>query len=223
MLKEYPQNSHSNDTEAAPQKHKPWLEIDPLEKELVQRAKEGDDDAFAAIAEIQTPFIRAIAFSMLNPHNIEDITQDVLIKIHQSLPRYQHKIPLSFWVRRITKNCVVSYLKRDSHKSNHTYLDYENSENLVANQDQDVHSAMENRLMVEKALEVLQTFKQKQREAVYCRIFEGLGHDEISELLGIPEGHIRVLIHRGRNQIKKALDDLRNEYSPSESYNSISS
>ena len=189
------------------QKHKPWLEIDPFEKELVQRAKEGDDDAFAAIAESQTPLIHAIAFTISNPHNVDDITQDVLIKIHQALPRYQHKIPLSFWVRRITKNCLASYLKRDSNKSNHTYLD-ENSENLVAKQDQDVASTMENRLMIEKALEVLQTFKQKQREAVYCRIFEGLGHDEIAELLGVPEGHIRVLIHRGRIRIKKALDDL---------------
>jgi RNA polymerase sigma factor (sigma-70 family) len=141
-----------------------------------------------------------------NPHDAEDLTQDVFVRVFRSLHRFQ---PGTFegWLHRITTNLFLDGARRRQ-KIRFDGLSEGSDERLPsawptpseqladADLDHDVAAA-------------LSALAPEFRAAVVLCDVEGLSYEEISEVLDIKIGTVRSRIHRGRAQLRAALSHRR--------------
>lgn len=141
-----------------------------------------------------------------NPHDAEDLTQDVFIRVFRSLHRFQ---PGTFegWLHRITTNLFLDTARRKQ-KIRFDGLADGSEERLPsawptpgdqladADLDHDVAAA-------------LAALAPEFRAAVVLCDIEGLSYEEIASVLDIKIGTVRSRIHRGRTQLRAALAHRR--------------
>lgn len=181
------------------------------EKELVQRAKK-DKEAFGEIYECY--YSRIFNYSLKRTANIkiaQDITSEVFFKALKNLWKFRwQNISLSFWLYRIAANEISDYYRKNNKFTSLDKMTEEDgfdpagttnihTEYLEAQDEMNRHQDF---LKIQKAISSL---PDKYQEVLTLKYFEKKKINEISEILGIKEGTIKSLIHRGLEKIK---DDL---------------
>ena len=84
----------------------------PVEQELIGRMQAGDSTAVTDLASTYGPRIHQLAFRYLkNWEDAEEVTQDVLMKVHRKIDAFRGDAALSSWIYRITFNTAMSRLR----------------------------------------------------------------------------------------------------------------
>ncbi len=139
-----------------------------------------------------------------NPHDAEDLTHDVFVRVFRSLHSYQ---PGTFegWLHRITTNLFLDMVRRRQ-RIRFDALP-EDTERLpgTAPSPEQVYADTHLDPQIQAALDAL---SPEFRVAVVLCDIEGLTYEEISATLGIKLGTVRSRIHRGRVQLRQALAHL---------------
>src|SRR3954451_12321380 len=168
---------------------------------LVEEAKGGDAEAFAAIFDrFHEPVYRFIASRIHRPADAEDLTQLVFVKVLEALPRYESRgVPFGGWLFRLARNTVIDFVRT---RHEHTEL-----ETVAERPDGDagpdeVAVTREDIDAVGAALAVL---TDEQREAIALRFFAGLSAREAAEAMGKQEGTIRGLQFRAIAALRREL------------------
>src|SRR5918995_4128714 len=82
------------------------------ERDLIGRMQAGDNTAVADLASSYGPRIHQLAFRYLkNWEDAEEVTQDVLMKVHRKIGAFRGDAALSSWIYRITFNTAMSRLR----------------------------------------------------------------------------------------------------------------
>src|SRR3977135_2351094 len=90
---------------------------DPKEQALLERLQAGDEGALADLAEAYSSKIFQLAFRYLkNKEDAEEITQDVLFKVHRNVGAFRGDAALSSWIYRITFNAAMSRLRTGAYQ-----------------------------------------------------------------------------------------------------------
>ena len=141
-----------------------------------------------------------------NPHDAEDLTQDVFIRVFRSLHTYQ---PGTFegWLHRITTNLFLDSARRKQRIRFDGLADgsEERLPSSVASPGERVADAGLDHDVAAALADLAPEF----RAAVVLCDIEGLAYDEIADVLGVKIGTVRSRIHRGRSQLRKALSHRR--------------
>jgi RNA polymerase sigma factor (sigma-70 family) len=141
-----------------------------------------------------------------NPQDAEDLTQEVFVRVFRSLARYQ---PGTFegWLHRITTNLFLDMARRRQRIR---------FEGLGEDAVQRLHGAgptpaeaFEDRHLDHDVTAALEALPPEYRAAVVLCDIEGLSYEEIAATLGVKLGTVRSRIHRGRAQLRAALDHRR--------------
>jgi RNA polymerase sigma-70 factor, ECF subfamily len=83
------------------------------ESRLVERARDGDDQAFAALFEqFHAPILNYLHRMVSDRAVAEDLTQDTFIKAYKALPRTKPDLAFKAWLYRIATNTAISHLRR---------------------------------------------------------------------------------------------------------------
>ena len=139
-----------------------------------------------------------------NPHDAEDLTQEVFVRVFRSLANYT---PGTFegWLHRITTNLFLDMVRRRARLRMEGLP--EDTERLpgTSPSPEQVYSDTHLDPQVQAALDAL---SPEFRVAVVLCDIEGLTYEEIAATLGIKLGTVRSRIHRGRVQLREALAHL---------------
>jgi RNA polymerase sigma factor (sigma-70 family) len=137
-----------------------------------------------------------------NPHDAEDLTHDVFIRVFRSLGSYQ---PGTFegWLHRITTNAFLDKMRRKQ-RIRFDALSDDAAARLPTREVGPEQSYTDTHFDddVQRALDALSA---DFRAAVVLCDIEGLSYEEIASTLGIKLGTVRSRIHRGRSQLREAL------------------
>jgi len=141
-----------------------------------------------------------------NRHDAEDLTQEVFVRVFRSLSTYT---PGTFegWIHRITTNLFLDQARRKQ-RIRFDALSDESAARLPSRgpgPEQRYHDAHFDD-DVQRALDAL---SPDFRAAVVLCDIEGLSYEEIATTLGVKLGTVRSRIHRGRAQLRTALDHRR--------------
>lgn len=184
-----------------------------LDFQLVQRIQNGEQQAFTLlvkkyqnrVANILTRYVR-------NSGDIPDITQEVFIKVHNSLPSFRGDSAFYTWLYRIAVNTAKNYLTSQSRRPPSSDIDateadgYDGSEALKeANDPEAVLRSQDIKNVILSAIEQLPA---ELKSAITLRELEGMSYDEIASIEDCPIGTVRSRIFRARDAIDKQLKPL---------------
>jgi RNA polymerase sigma factor (sigma-70 family) len=137
-----------------------------------------------------------------NPHDAEDLTQDVFVRVFRSLDRFQ---PGTFegWLHRITTNLFLDGARRKQ-KIRFDGLADGSADRLASAWPTPSEQLAEADLDHDVAAALAALSPEFRAAVVLCDI-EGLSYEEIASVLDVKLGTVRSRIHRGRAQLRAAL------------------
>jgi RNA polymerase sigma-70 factor (ECF subfamily) len=172
------------------------------ELNLVQRARQGDHEAFAQLYENHFDKIfRYVVLKIGNQTEAEDMTQQVFVRAYESIGSYQLQgVPFTAWLFRIAHNQMVDYVRKQSKK--HTvWLD----ETIQVRDDSDLEHDVETKIEMEKVVLASQQLTKAQREVISLRFAGGLSITEAAKTMRKSEGAIKALQHSAILSLRKTL------------------
>lgn len=178
-------------------------------KRLMQLAKEGDTEAFGRIYEIYfLPVFRYIYFRVQDRVEAEDLTQNVFLKIFNSIEnfRVQDKSPLAYFFT-VARNTVIDYWRK---KKN--IAESDNTKRIVNMPDsqKDPKKLLEEREKEETVLEAIKHLTEDQQEVIVLKFIQGFSNKEISKILGKTEDAIRQIQCRALRVLREHLNNFKN-------------
>ena len=155
------------------------------------------------IVRVHSARVYRLAYRLTgNPHDAEDLTQEVFVRVFRSLSSYT---PGTFegWMHRITTNLFLDQARRKQ-RIRFDALTDEAHERMAGHEPSPAQVYDDHHLDadIQTALDGL---PPEFRAAVVLCDVEGLSYEEISATLGVKLGTVRSRIHRGRAQLRDAL------------------
>lgn len=174
---------------------------------LIERAQGGDHEAFAELLRLhQRRVFSLIAHLVGRPAEVEDIAQDIFLKVHRSLGRFDFRAAFSTWLHRIVVNECYDHLRRQrAQKSPHGReialgepADWERLAVGPRSGLPDVARQAELRQMVEQ---LFRRLPARDRLLLSLRELEGFSVEEIAELMKMKENTVKVQLFRARQRL----------------------
>jgi RNA polymerase sigma-70 factor, ECF subfamily len=137
-----------------------------------------------------------------NPHDAEDLTQEVFVRVFRSLSSYT---PGTFegWLHRITTNLFLDGARRKAKIRFDALAD--DAETRIPSRTAAPDTQVMDGLFDEDVESALAELPPDFRAAVVLCDIEGLSYEEIADVLDLKLGTVRSRIHRGRTMLRKAL------------------
>jgi len=178
------------------------------EENLVRRAKQGDQKAFAQLYEEHFDRIyRYIALKIGDKIEAEDMTQQVFVNALHSISSFRLKgVPFSAWLFRIAHNQVVDYLRKRK-KQAAAPLD----EELLVSRDSSPQLMAEHSLDTEQLLSATRRLTEAQREVISLRFAGELSINQVANIMGKSQGAVKALQHSAIVALRKILLAGNNE------------
>jgi len=173
----------------------------------VERARDGDVDAFVALIEQrQEQMVRVASAILGNRQDADDAIQEALVWIWSDLPRLRASARFDAWADRILVNACRLVLRRRGRRSVREIPSSDSNDGLEAAQrvaGDDQHELTASRDAFRRAFERLDV---EQRALVVLRHLEDRSIGEIAAVLEIPEGTVKSRLFTARRALEAALD-----------------
>ena len=100
------------------------------DEEIALLIQQGSEEAFSVVMDRYSQKLLRYGRKFLsNPENIEDIVQDVFIKVYQNIKSFDGDKKFSPWIYRIAHNCFVNHI-RDTAKEPLLFFDFDSIESF---------------------------------------------------------------------------------------------
>ena len=185
--------------------------IEDQDLELIDRARAGDEKAFALLVTKYRKRIFNFALRYCNDRQeAEDLTQEVFIKAYRSIAGFRGDSKFSTWLFQITKNQAINRVRLLSRRLRfhlQSYADDDEGSPIerVACDRPDPSQLVLGREEQKRVQRAIQKLAPTFRVALILRDIEDLGYDEIGSILELPEGTVKSRIHRARSELKRLL------------------
>ena len=201
----------------------------PADLRLVEALRNGDEAAFVSVVDRYHPAMLRLARLYVRDHAVaEDVVQETWLGVLRALDRFEGRSSLKTWIFGILLNVARTRAARDAVSVPFSAL-FDGSGEREASVDPERfrpgghrwggHWASsparwdelpEERLLARETLskvaEAIERLPPSQREVITLRDVEGWSAEEVCSLLAISETNQRVLLHRARTKVRRALE-----------------
>lgn len=189
------------------------LMIDTLGKmaddALVDRAKQGDNEAYAELVRrVQMRIYRTI-FGMTRSHeDADDLSQETFLYAYRALPHFRQKSSFYTWVYRIAVNLTLNFLKKKRREKNRDEFEesvsvFDRAEHVARSPEGD---ALKKELN-QKLEEAIGALPLAYRAAFNLVVFQGMSHGRAAEVLGCSENTVSWRMHKTRKMLQGRLKE----------------
>lgn len=177
--------------------------ITPEEIKTIKEAQAGSITAFNRIFYRYKPFVENLLFQYLKDMDeSKDLANIVFLKVYDKLSKFTAYDSFGGWLRILTKNTAVDYLRTISNKTSVSADDQEKKLQLP-DEDGDDEISIVNKMTYDYLISLIDTLPPSYRES--CRLFyvENMTVAQIAEALNIPPGTVKSNLFRMRKQFQK--------------------
>lgn len=182
------------------------------DRELVDRARDGDAAAFGQLVRRHQPRIFRLAVHVLrNEAEAEDVAQETFIRAYQALARFDGRSEPYTWFYRIAINLSLNVIRsrKSSRASQTTDADDPRLEAVMAEKRPSAMAdpsgdAARKQLYV-ALCEAVDALSDTLRTTLILVCIDGRSHEEASEILGAPEGTIAWRVHEARRKLREYM------------------
>ena len=186
------------------------------ESELIQHILNGNRDAFRSIVEKYEDIIFRTCMGFVhNKEDAEDITQEVLVNVYQSLNSFKGQSAFSTWVYRIATNASLNFVRNKSKRNFiqriESIFGFEKTQDIpqLKSEADNPEQLMINKERSERLFNILNTLPEKQRIAFTLSKYDDLSQHEIALIMDITEGAVESLIQRAKANLQKKLSTFK--------------
>ncbi|HTX12846.1 MAG TPA: sigma-70 family RNA polymerase sigma factor [Solirubrobacteraceae bacterium] len=178
------------------------------EHELIRRARDGDQDAFAELVVMHADRVYgALRRFGLAPDEADEVAQEVFVRAWRGLARFQERAQFSTWLYRIAFNEAQRRLSRRQPARAEPEPDRDDPIVSLPESPELGPEAQTLDREFERTLErALDELPADYRAAVVLRDVEGLSTHDAAEVAGIREAAFKSRLHRGRMQLRALLE-----------------
>jgi RNA polymerase sigma-70 factor, ECF subfamily len=167
--------------------------------EMITAGRAGDREALNELVKRYQPAVLRVCVSLLGSRDVDDLVQDIFIKILRRLNTFEGRSSLFTWIYEITVNQCRDELRRRKRRRWFSLqaLPEETVERVTA-EDESVSAQIEASELSRNLRLELSKLDPKYRELVVLRDLEGLGYDEIAKISGIDEKLVKSRLYQAR-------------------------
>jgi len=181
---------------------------------IIESCLLGNTQMFSRLIDNYKNMVYNLAYRMSNNfQEAEDISQEAFLRAFQSLTRFNSSYKFSTWLYQITLNIIRDKFKRKEidEVSLDTPIETDDSEFYLqpadlTNNPEQIITRQEDARAIQKAILSLPL---KYREVIVLRHLQDLSYIEITNILKLPTGTVKVRLYRAREQLKKILENSR--------------
>jgi RNA polymerase sigma factor (sigma-70 family) len=141
-----------------------------------------------------------------DPHDAEDLVQDVLSKLYRRLSEVEKVEALRPWLLRVVYNAYVDFLRRQG-RSPETVADDVAYEAAPERAEREPDLAYQQAELGAQLANAVAQLPEDQRAIVELHLVQGYTLQELAETLGTPLGTLKARVHRAKNKLRDKLDD----------------
>ncbi|HTS48164.1 MAG TPA: sigma-70 family RNA polymerase sigma factor [Bryobacteraceae bacterium] len=180
-----------------------------VEFELIQKAQAGDGAAFnQVVVAYRKRILGTIARLIGRPEDVEDVAQEVFLRLYYSLDQLRTPEVFEPWLYRLTVNASYDYLRKQRRRNEARMSDLSEQQVMMADAAAGGRvSSEENRLKQVKDLvdALLGSVSEQDRILLTLKEVEGLSLKELEKIYGVNENALKVRLFRARQRVLNAF------------------
>jgi RNA polymerase sigma-70 factor, ECF subfamily len=182
---------------------------------LIQRCLGGDQTAWEEIVRQHRRKVFNIAYKFTGRHDeAEDLTQDIFLKIFKSLHTFDRRANFQTWLVSVSRNLCIDHYRSVRKERETVNRDVDPSDLSPPAPDKSAYALIEQRDRVQLLRQALDKLPATLRTAVMLRDIQELSYNDIATRLELPEGTVKSRINRGRTELARQIQKLRDEQEP---------
>ena len=176
---------------------------------LMRLVAQGDTSAFEEVIERHQALVAGTAARMLGSNSdVEDIAQQVFIRVWKSARRYVPRAKFTTWLLKITRNLVFNELRRAKRRAQVPLQSDPGTEEIPLKDE--TNPAPDASLLEEELQraieEAIMQLPESQRMALVLRRYEQLSYEEIAEVLDLSVPAVKSVLFRARTELRSRLN-----------------
>jgi RNA polymerase sigma-70 factor (ECF subfamily) len=178
--------------------------------ELVESAIAGREASFEELVRRYQRPIAAYVYRMVGNYDAAlDLTQEVFIKVYNSLTRYRSEFKFSTWIYKIAHNAAIDHLRRHAVREQALTNGFDTERREVSLESRRMTPEQESERNERRSEieSVVQMLPAAYRELILLRHSQDLSYDEIAEVTGLPLGTVKNRLFRAREAMRDHLLD----------------
>jgi RNA polymerase sigma-70 factor (ECF subfamily) len=172
---------------------------------LMRSAQDGDHGSYAAllgeIAGLARQMVRR-RFAFLQPQDVEDLVQDILLSVHAARSTYDPERPFLPWLTAIARNRMADGARRYARRTANEVMSDRLPETFPAEQANMLQDGYGDAQALAQAMADL---PPGQRQAIELIKLREMSLKEASTVSGMSVGALKVAVHRGIAALRRAL------------------
>jgi RNA polymerase sigma-70 factor (ECF subfamily) len=186
--------------------------------ELIRRAREGDHAAYNEVVQAyRKRILGTIARLIGRPEDVEDVGQEVFLRLYFSLDQLRTPEVFEPWLYRLTVNAAYDYLRKHRRRTETRMSDL--SEQQVVLADAVAGSKREDEEQRRKRIRelvnsLLNGISEQDRMLLTLKEIEGLSLKELEKIYGVNENALKVRLFRARQRVLKVYEGLERKIAP---------
>ncbi len=187
----------------------------PEDREVIERARSGDHDAFRVLVERYQGRVYRLALRVLrDEEQARDAVQDAFLKVYRSLDRFQGRSSFYTWLYRLVLNVCLDLRRRDRLDRQVEWSEerWEQASEEDAGPDPisgspspDPELALDRAELGSAIAAAIRSLPDDARRTLLLREVDGLSYAEIATVLGVPRGTVMSRLHYARRRLRLAL------------------
>ena len=183
-------------------------EEDAEDVRLMRLVARGDTSAFEEVIERHQALVAGTAARMLSSNSdVEDIAQQVFIRVWKSARRYVPRAKFTTWLLKITRNLVFNELRRAKRRAQVPLQSEPGAEEIPLKDE--TNRAPDASLLddeLQRAIEeAIMQLPESQRMALVLRRYEQLSYEQIAEVLDLSVPAVKSVLFRARTELRSRL------------------
>jgi RNA polymerase sigma-70 factor (ECF subfamily) len=181
-----------------------------IEFELIEKARKGDEGAFNQVVyAYRKRILGTIARLIGRPEDVEDVGQEVFLRLYYSLDQLRAAEVFEPWLYRLTVNAAYDYLRRQKRRHEHRMSDLSEQQVMMADasaggkKQADESRRTKVREMVQSLLDKV---SEEDRILLMMKEVEGLSLKELEQIYNVNENALKVRLFRARQRVLKAYE-----------------
>ncbi len=175
---------------------------------LVQQINGGNANAFRyLVSKYQRLVLHIVGRVSQQQEDVEDICQEVFVKVFQKLGKFRGDSKLSTWIATIAYNTSITHFRK---KSRHNESSYDEMPGLIVGKREKklLPDIVEEKEVKQYLLRLIEELPVHYRTVLTLFHLEEFSYKEIEEITKMPEGTIKSYLSRARKLLKKKIDQL---------------